>query len=174
MAGYSKLFSSILTSSIWLEDHGTRIVWIAMLASCDANGVVEGSTSGFAHAARVTIPEMKHAIKRLTAPDEDSRNPGNEGRRIEVIDGGWRIINYPTYREKLQGKPKSGAGRQRAYRARNRNALHPVTDECHALPKVTTPASASASVPGVERNLQKGTDVHGDDLEQFPFGRGQE
>jgi hypothetical protein len=33
------------------------------------------------------------------APDPDSRTKTDKGRRIEEIDGGWRLINYVKYRE---------------------------------------------------------------------------
>jgi len=118
MAGYSKLFSSIVTSSIWCEDDKTLRVWFAMLALTDASGTVEGSVPGFAHVARVTIPEMEHAVEILSAPDPYSRTPDNEGRRIEAIPGGWRIMNYAAYRERGQAKDGSRAGYMREYRSK--------------------------------------------------------
>ncbi len=122
MAGYSKLFSSIVTSSIWCEDNATRIVWIAMLAMCDANGFVAGGIPGFASLARVTREEMEYAIERLTAPDPDSRTPDNLGKRIEVVQGGWQILNYANYRERGQAKDGSRAEYERNRRQRNREA----------------------------------------------------
>lgn len=122
MAGYSKLFSSIVTSSIWSEDDKTLRVWFAMLAMTNANGYVEGSIPGFAHVARVTIPEMEHAIARLSSPDPYSRTPDNEGRRIEVVPGGWLILNYPTYRARGQAKEGGHAVVQKRYRDKKRNA----------------------------------------------------
>jgi len=120
MAGYSKLFSSIVTSSVWCEDDKTLRVWFAMLALTDANGYVEGSIPGFAHVSRVTIPEMEHAIERLTAPDPYSRTPDNDGRRVEVVTGGWRILNYAAYRERCQAKDGSRAEYERNRRAGKR------------------------------------------------------
>ena len=117
MAGYSKLFSSIVTSTIWCEDHTTRIVWISMLAMCDAHGFVSGSVPGFANLARVTIPEMEHAVDRLSSPDAYSRTKEFGGRRIEAVDGGWLILNYEAYREKGQAKDGSRAEYERNRRA---------------------------------------------------------
>jgi hypothetical protein len=120
MAGFAKVFSSILTSTIWGEDHATVRVWIAMLASCDADGMVEGSIPGFAHVARVTRAEMERALKVLSAPDPDSRTKEHEGRRIEKFDGGWRILNYAKYREQAQAREGSRAPYMREYRKRKR------------------------------------------------------
>ena len=116
MTGYSKLFSSIVTSSIWGENDKTLRVWLAMLALTDASGVVEGSIPGFAHVARVTIPEMEAAVECLTSPDPYSRTPDHEGRRIEVVPGGWLILNYQAYRDRGQTKDGSRASYFRNYR----------------------------------------------------------
>lgn len=121
MAGYSKLFSSIVTSSLWGESHTTVRVFIAMLATCDATGFVPGSVPGFAHLARVTREEMEQAVERLSAPDPDSRTPDSEGRRILVVQGGWQLVNYQDYRDRHQSKDGSRAESQRAYRSRQRN-----------------------------------------------------
>jgi len=140
MAGYSKLFSSIVTSSIWCEDNIVLRVWIAMLATCNSDGIVEGSVPGFASLARVSPGEMRHALERLLAPDPDSRTPDNEGRRLAVIPGGWAILNYEDYRNRCQSKDGSRAEYMRRYRGgvtgvtRNNSVSHD-----------TAPASASAS-----------------------------
>ena len=101
MAGYTKLFNSILASTIWREDDKTRLVWITLLAMADKNGVAEGSLPGLADFARVSIPDCQRALERLSAPDCYSRSQVNEGRRIEVVEGGWRLINHPKYRAQL-------------------------------------------------------------------------
>lgn len=123
MPGYAKLFSSILTSTIWGEDHATVRVWIAMLASADAGGVVEGSIPGFARVACVTREEMESALARFLAPDPDSRTKTNEGRRLETIDGGWLILNYKDYRSKGQAQDASRAPYHRDWRRRQREKL---------------------------------------------------
>ena len=142
MGGYSKLFSSIVTSSVWCEDHATLRVWIAMLATCDAQGTVDGSIPGFANLARVTLPEMRLAVDRLSSPDPDSRTPDNEGRRIEAIPGGWRILNYESYRNRLQEKQGSKARAMRESRERKGNALPDGVTRYPDEQHVTLPASA--------------------------------
>jgi hypothetical protein len=116
MAGFAKLFSSIVTSSVWCEDHATLRVWIGLLATADAEGIVEGSIPGFASLCRVTIEEMKAALAKFSAPDPHSRTPDHEGRRIEAIQGGWRILNYLAYRQQAQAKEGSRAPYYREYR----------------------------------------------------------
>lgn len=99
--GFTKLFSSIVTSSIWSEDDTTRIVWITMLALADADGYVSASVPGLATLAHKSIEDTQKALDKLAAPDLHSRTPDNEGRRIHAAEkGGWFILNYKTYRER--------------------------------------------------------------------------
>lgn len=95
---YTKLFSSITASTVWQEPAGTRLVWITMLAMADKSGCVWASVPGLARIANVSLDETVQAIATFTAPDKWSRTPDNEGRRIEAIDGGWRLLNHSKYR----------------------------------------------------------------------------
>ncbi len=99
--GFTKLFNTIVTSTIWQEDDKTRIVWITMLAIADACGIVGASIPGLASVSNVSVNATRLAIKTLLAPDADSRTKDFDGRRIEEIDGGWRILNYLKYRRML-------------------------------------------------------------------------
>lgn len=109
----SALWQDILTSSIWSETHATRIVWITMLASADEEGIVHASVGGLAHLARVPHAECQLALDVLKKPDDDSRTKDKEGRRIEDVDGGWRIINWKKYQLALA--PKRPSEKRRAY-----------------------------------------------------------
>jgi len=100
MTGYTKLFSSILTSTIWQEDSDTKIVWVTMLALADAQGFVDATVPGLAHIAGVSVEKTREAIQKFLSPDPDSRTKHDQGRRIEQVNGGWRILNYAYYREK--------------------------------------------------------------------------
>lgn len=96
---YTKLFSSITASTIWCEPERTRLVWITMLAMADRLGRIEASVPGLAHIARVPEMDCRIALDTLLAPDRNSRTADHEGRRIEAIDGGWRLLNYAKFRE---------------------------------------------------------------------------
>jgi|SRR3974390_1626172 len=95
---YTKLSCSITESSIWCEPDGVRLVWITMLAMSDKNGKVEASIPGLAARARVSIAETEAAIQKFLSPDPYSRTPDYEGRRIEVVPRGWRLLNHRLYR----------------------------------------------------------------------------
>ena len=97
-SGYTKLFGSIVASTIWREDDKTRIVWITLLALSDREGYVAGSIPGLADLARVSIAECEQALEKLQQPDKYSRSPEHDGRRVEVVEGGWFILNRAKYR----------------------------------------------------------------------------
>jgi hypothetical protein len=92
------LFPQILDSSIWLQDHATLRVWITLLASADDSHVADFSTiRNLAHRARVTFDECAVAVRILEGPDPHSAIAAHEGRRIERVNGGWKILNGDLY-----------------------------------------------------------------------------
>lgn len=95
---FTKLFSSITESTIWCEDAETRLVWITMLAMADKKGRIWASIPGLANRARVPVEATEKALDKFLSPDAYSRTPDHEGRRIEPIDGGWRLLNHEKYR----------------------------------------------------------------------------
>jgi hypothetical protein len=95
---FTKLFSSITESTVWCEPDRTRLVWICMLAMADRKGRVFASVPGLANRSRVPIEDAQTAIDTFLSPDKYSRTPEFEGRRIEPIDGGWRLLNHEKYR----------------------------------------------------------------------------
>jgi hypothetical protein len=127
MTGYTKLFSSILDSTIWQEDAETRVVWITMLAMSDQHGEVPSSIPGLAKRAGVALAVCEKALLKFLSPDPYSRTPDFEGRRIEKMDGGWRLLNYLKYRERAthEDQRRLNADRQRRFKERRGNA--PVT-----------------------------------------------
>lgn len=120
--GYTKLFSSIVASTIWREDDKTRIVWITMLAMKNERHVVEASLPGLADLARVTIKECEAAVGKLEGPDKWSRNQEYRGRRIEKCEGGWRILNGEYYRQQMSVEERREYQREyhRKYRAKKK------------------------------------------------------
>ena len=106
MIGYTKLFGSLLASTIWREDDKVRIVWITLLAMADKRGIAEGSIPGIADLARVSVEDCERALARLQQPDRFSRSTENEGRRIAPTDGGFQILNHAKYRDRLSAEER--------------------------------------------------------------------
>jgi hypothetical protein len=118
-----------------------------MLATCNAEGIVEGAIPGFASLARVSILEMQEAVQILSSPDEFSRTPEHEGRRIEVIQGGWRILNYERYRNSYQSGRGTSAERTRRYRSKKKetkkNGTNGTKDRVHKTDACKTSRSVT-------------------------------
>ena len=124
---YTKLFQSIITSTIWSEDDQTRIVWITMLAIADKNGEVQGSVPGIARLAGVSVDAARAAIERFLSPDLDSRTKDDDGRRIEVIDGGWHLLNHKKYRDMASDADRAEKAKLRQQRKREKDRRNNVT-----------------------------------------------
>jgi hypothetical protein len=133
----------IAMSSIWQDEHPTKITWITILADMDPEtGIVAMSVPALAARARVTLKECEAAIKRLTTPDRHNitrKNP--DGRYIEVVpDAGWKVIQHldftnPTYRdvERSFWRREQAARRARIRKRKREAAKLALTD------KATTP-----------------------------------
>jgi hypothetical protein len=98
MVAFTKLMDTLPESSVWCEPYPTRIVWVTMLATVGPDGIVRGSVPGLAKRSGVTLEECKAALECFSSPDEYSSSPEYDGRRIEVVEGGWQLLNYFKYR----------------------------------------------------------------------------
>lgn len=133
MSGFTKLFSTIIHSTVWRAEPHVKIVWITLLAMADRLGRVEASLPGLADAARVSIDEAEAALTVLSSPDPYSRTRDYDGRRIRAIDGGWQLLNYLKYREartaderRFQVREAVARHRAKQVEPTERNVINPV------------------------------------------------
>jgi len=150
--GFTKLDSGLLRSSIMAASLETFKVWITLLAACDENGIAEVSPIFLESICRIPIEKVEESLVILESPDKHSRSENDDGRRIERVDGGFRILNYPKYRIKSYSKSKE-AIRKREWRERKGGGCPknpPVKQDglghVPNVPDGSASASASASV----------------------------
>jgi uncharacterized phage protein (TIGR02220 family) len=157
MAGYTKLFNAILTSTIWQEPNSVRILWITMLALSDKNGLIEASIPGLADMARISIDDCEAGLAILSRPDKYSRTTEHEGRRIMKVEGGYILLNHRKYRDKLNQDERREYDRlkKREYRAKTSNSVHKFHDK--STVSTHTDANASANI-NKEKNIKKEND----------------
>jgi hypothetical protein len=148
--GYTKLYASILDSSVWSESHATVRVWIAMLAMADQDGHVEASLGGLARRANVTREECEQALSVLAGPDLDDKSGVDDGRRVRKVERGWSITNHRRYREMRTKKQIQTAQRVRKHRV-TRVTGNAVTQD--SAPSASASAFASISEGGVGETL---------------------
>ena len=93
---FAKVFTQILDSSI-ADDYLLRLVFEDFLKFADKDGIVDMTPSAIARSTHVPLEIVTRGIERLSQPDPESRSPGEDGRRIVLIDAhrswGWRIVN---------------------------------------------------------------------------------
>lgn len=134
---YVKLHASILDSSVWLEPHATRIVWLTLMAMADRDGLVRARVPGITARARVTPAECSAALDTFRRPDPHSATPDNEGRRIRDTPEGILLLNYELHRDRetAEEKARKHAERQARYRERQkeRDAAN-VTSDARVTP----------------------------------------
>lgn len=120
---FTKLQRCLITSSIWLQDESTRLVWITLLALCDKDGIARVAPGMLSYTARVSEEDTARAVAILEAPDPGSRNSDFEGRRISRCQGGYQVLNYTRYlsegvreerRQYFRTKKAESRARQRA------------------------------------------------------------
>lgn len=148
---YSKLFGSILDSTIWQAPDHVRLVWITMLAMKDQDGIVEASIPGLAKRAGVALDMTQAALNTLQSPDPYSRTPDHEGRRIEPVDGGWRVLNHAKYRDKENQEERREKERIRKAAQREKGRRPGRSRAGRDSPDVSRDVPAR---PAVSRNVQ--------------------
>ena len=77
------------------------------MALCEMDGIARISEDSIAREANVTQEEAAAALRILMSPDPFSKNPAHEGRRLEKVDGGFRLLNYLNYRKVKTAKERA-------------------------------------------------------------------
>lgn len=101
---YAKIFAQIYDGTLCTRGPWQALVTFQqMLVLADQDGNVDMTATAISR--RTTIPEdiIRCGIESLLLPDEESRTPAEDGRRIvplsEGRSWGWRIVNYAHYRQ---------------------------------------------------------------------------
>jgi len=97
---FGKVFRSLWEGSLCGKPDD-QLVFVFMLASADADGVVDVVPSIISHQTGLAMERVAGAIARLMEPDPESRTTDHEGRRLLAVgerSWGWKIVNYKKYR----------------------------------------------------------------------------
>src|ERR1035437_2096566 len=162
---YAKLFSSILSSSLWSEDSDTCKVWITLLALADREGFVFGSPVGIARQANLPIEKTLVSLAILSRADPYSqdrkRDPESDGRRIEETEaGGWRLVNYAHYRDLADQDIRRAQFRESKRRTRKKTDVERVerprkSTRVHAVHPSESPSESESSQSQGKREPQE-------------------
>lgn len=124
MTGYTKLFSRIVTSTIWSEPNDCRVLWITMLALKERDNVCRATVPGLAKLAGLSIEDTVKYLEKFMGPDKWSRDQDDEGRRLRKADDGWLFINGEKYQELMSAEDRreKNRGYQERHKAKARAA----------------------------------------------------
>jgi len=121
---YAKLFTSIYQGTLRGNSHGL-LVFTNLLAHCDKHGDVDMHPRAIAEEVGLTVEQVRSALLILESPDDESRSPEEQGRRIVRKDGhrdwGWTVVNYLKYRAIRDEDDRREQNRMAQERWRNRH-----------------------------------------------------
>lgn len=130
---YAKLFTSIYQGTLRGNSHGL-LVFTNLLAHADMAGRVDIHPRAIAEEVGLTVDEVKATLLVLESPDDESRSPEEQGRRIVRLDEhrawGWLIVNYVKYRSIRNEDDRREQNRrsQAAWRAKQKDKIQSVSE----------------------------------------------
>jgi hypothetical protein len=116
---YFPLDREIVTSTLWAQGSPAAVkVWIYILVQADPRTGALHETGPSVSLRCGLPPEVaQEALDWLCSPDPHSRTAAHEGRRLERIEGGYRVLNYLIRRDK-----DYSTARVKSWRERKRTA----------------------------------------------------
>lgn len=121
---YAKLFTSIYQGTLRGNSHGL-LVFTNLLAHCDKDGIADIHPRAIAEEVGLTADQVRAALDVLESPDDESRSPEEQGRRIVRMDEhrawGWRVVNYVKYRSIRNEDDRREQNRESQARWREKN-----------------------------------------------------
>ena len=156
---YVIIDAEILSSSIWCERPHVKLVWLTLLVLCDLDGYVGASVPGIASAAGVSLAEAQEALALFMAPDRHSRTEANEGRRLEKVERGFRVLNFRQHLDLLSVERARARERVRRFREkkRGRKSLPTLQDAPVTAGNVTGNAGSREQVIGNSEEGENGS-----------------
>ncbi len=130
-------------------------VWGYCIAKADTDGTLLLNPALLAPIIGTSRGEIEQAIAYLAAPDEHSKNPDHEGRRIIHQTGHlWFVVSHEHYREMKNNEDRREYMRDYMRRKREKESVN-INEVNTKLTKVN-PASASSSVSSSDLTSEGG------------------
>ncbi len=113
---YGKIFKQMYEGT--LAGHWQAIVTMQQLVVlATKDGIVDMTPESIARTTSIPIEIIQAGLEHLAKPDPYSRTPGEDGRRIVLLDDhrpwGWRLVNHAKYRALRNLEEKREADRVR-------------------------------------------------------------
>jgi hypothetical protein len=132
---YGKIFDTIYDGTLY--GHWEAIVTFQQfIVLSDADGVVDMTPHAMAARTSIPLEILFKGIKILEQPDPYTRTPGEDGRRIILMDDhrpwGWVIVNHAKYKAMRNADQKREADRVRIAEKRKQIKNVAITSQCVA------------------------------------------
>ena len=121
---YGKIFDSIYDGTLY--GHWEAIVTMQQLiVLATPDGIVDMTPQAIAARTSIPLEIIAKGLKVLSEPDPYTRTPGEEGRRIVLMDEhrpwGWKLVNHGKYMRLRDAEQKRKADRDRIAEKRKKN-----------------------------------------------------
>ncbi len=117
---YGKLFASTFTGSMFGAGPDVIATWAYVIANT-VNETVELNPALLAAMLGAPRERVEQAIEVLCSPDESSRSPEEEGRRLVKEEGfQYRVVNHSKYRAIRNEEDRKAYNREAKRRSRER------------------------------------------------------
>lgn len=132
IAIYGKIFDSIYDGTLY--GHWEAIVTMQQLIVLSTpDGVIDMTPQAMAARTSIPLDIITKGLKVLSEPDPYTRTPGEDGRRIALLDDhrpwGWRLVNHGKYRRLRDMDQKREADRDRIAEKRNKSKVVATTSQ---------------------------------------------
>jgi hypothetical protein len=100
---FFKMSAGVVDSSLWWNESAQtlKMMLYAIRKASELTGPRDGTfrmaDAGLFRVCGLTPEEGRASLERLLGPDLESRSKEHEGRRLERIAGGFRILNWKAY-----------------------------------------------------------------------------
>jgi len=128
---YGKIFAKMYEGTLYGQWEAL-VTFQQMIVLCDADGNIDMTPQAIASRTSIPLKIIEKGIRILEAPDQYSRTPDQEGRRIERIDEhrpwGWHLVNHAKYTAMQDADTVRAQTRERVRKHRAAKDAVTVTD----------------------------------------------
>jgi len=98
---YAKVFTSMWDGSLYGQLEASAVL-MACVTLCNAQGILDMTPQAISGRTGWPLEFVEKGLEQLQKPDDRSRTPDEDGRRMVLLDEhrdwGWLIVNYEKYR----------------------------------------------------------------------------
>ena len=155
---YGKIFETVFTGTLFGSGPTVFAVWAYVIATAKPPGTVELNPKLLAACIGTDISDVKRAIEVLCAPDPDSRNPDQEGRRLVLLEGmQYQVVSFQKYRDMRDSEQRREYMRELMRKRRSANTANTVLTSANSELTPDNKANGLAKLAKAEAEAEVNT-----------------